>query len=511
MCPPFRPSPALLVIMNSMYAAGGPRYAQQRGFGPAVVERAPRFPRNTDKSRGLRHFSNRVCEKVKEKGQTNYNEVADELVAEYFDSLCYPPQSQEKQQYDSKNIRRRVYDALNVLMAMNIIEKEKKEIRWVGLPTSSVAERRRLEDERQQRRDRIRQKSDQLREYIIQLVAYKSLVHRNRENERNNGRPNDQSILFLPFIILNTERETNVDCAISHDKTEYAMTFDRPFEIHDDIEVLKRMGMAHGLDTGRIDEAEVERVKEYLPPALRGYVDQIIEQANNPQPEEELVEETTLDESRQQTPEQPDELERQPSEAPKPAVASTFVARGTPGSTAAAPSPGLPRANPPLSNVVTTRRFGGLGGRPLGGGFGAPVGYARPMFARGGIANRSYIQRAPNAARYVQPSQSAVFQNAQRSHTRQQLYLVQSNGGAPQPIQSTNRYQAYPPPRSVQSYRAQQQQQQQYGQSTSQVARRTAAQPQAAVQPAEYVEEQAAYEEFVEVDAPEAAEYYQME
>jgi hypothetical protein len=37
-----------------------------------------------------------------------------------------------------KNIRRRVYDALNVLMAMNIISKEKKEIRWLGLPTNSV-------------------------------------------------------------------------------------------------------------------------------------------------------------------------------------------------------------------------------------------------------------------------------------------------------------------------------------------------------------------------------------
>lgn len=45
---------------------------------------------------------------------------------------------QEKQAYDMKNIRRRVYDALNVLMAMHIIEKEKKEIRWVGLPTSSA-------------------------------------------------------------------------------------------------------------------------------------------------------------------------------------------------------------------------------------------------------------------------------------------------------------------------------------------------------------------------------------
>ncbi|KAK6046174.1 hypothetical protein COOONC_16321, partial [Cooperia oncophora] len=37
-----------------------------------------------DKSMGLRHFSTKVCEKVKEKGRTNYNQVADELVAEYF-------------------------------------------------------------------------------------------------------------------------------------------------------------------------------------------------------------------------------------------------------------------------------------------------------------------------------------------------------------------------------------------------------------------------------------------
>lgn len=37
-----------------------------------------------------------------------------------------------------KNIRRRVYDALNVLMAMNIIQKDKKEIKWKGLPTQEV-------------------------------------------------------------------------------------------------------------------------------------------------------------------------------------------------------------------------------------------------------------------------------------------------------------------------------------------------------------------------------------
>lgn len=43
-----------------------------------------------------------------------------------------------QQQYDEKNIRRRLYDALNVLMAMDIISKDKKEIQWRGLPRTSM-------------------------------------------------------------------------------------------------------------------------------------------------------------------------------------------------------------------------------------------------------------------------------------------------------------------------------------------------------------------------------------
>lgn len=35
--------------------------------------------------KGLRHFSMKVCEKVQRKGVTSYNEVADELVAEFSD------------------------------------------------------------------------------------------------------------------------------------------------------------------------------------------------------------------------------------------------------------------------------------------------------------------------------------------------------------------------------------------------------------------------------------------
>ena len=45
----------------------------------------------------------------------------------------------QHQHYDEKNIRRRVYDALNVLMAMDIIGKENKDIFWRGLPSAAVS------------------------------------------------------------------------------------------------------------------------------------------------------------------------------------------------------------------------------------------------------------------------------------------------------------------------------------------------------------------------------------
>ena len=117
----------------------------------------------------MRHFSMKVCEKVQAKGTTSYNEVADELVNELTDPGCASPTDQ---QYDQKNIRRRVYDALNVLMAMNIISKEKKEIKWLGLPTNSVQEANGLETDKTKRIERIKAKTQQLQDLILQVVTH---------------------------------------------------------------------------------------------------------------------------------------------------------------------------------------------------------------------------------------------------------------------------------------------------------------------------------------------------
>lgn len=241
----------------------------------------------TEKPTGLRHFSTKVCEKVKEKGLTNYNEVADELVADYFQNNLMKQIDVVKQEYDMKNIRRRVYDALNVLLAMNIITKNKKDIRWIGLPASASQEISRLEEEKTRREASIRAKKDALSEMIMQIVSYKNLIARNRNSEHKNGRPPQDTLLHLPFLIINTDKDTNVECSVSSDKSEFLFSFDKKFEIHDDFEVLKKLNLTCGLDTGTSTEDDLKVAKGYLPRLHQHYVDDIVENHQRVQSEKE--------------------------------------------------------------------------------------------------------------------------------------------------------------------------------------------------------------------------------
>ncbi|XP_061648292.1 transcription factor Dp-1-like isoform X4 [Phyllopteryx taeniolatus] len=276
---PQRATVSNTILVNSPHTPNSQFLTQTQPSDTSPWSSGKRGKKGEKNGKGLRHFSMKVCEKVQKKGVTTYNEVADELVAEFSsgDNLMSPNDSHV---YDQKNIRRRVYDALNVLMAMNIISKEKKEIKWIGLPTNSAQECQNLEVERQRRLERIKQKQSQLQELILQQIAFKNLVQRNRQSEQQANRPPPpNSIIHLPFIIVNTSKKTVIDCSISNDKFEYLFNFDSMFEIHDDIEVLKRMGMACGLEVGKCSPEDLKVARSLVPKALEPYV---IEMAKGP-------------------------------------------------------------------------------------------------------------------------------------------------------------------------------------------------------------------------------------
>ncbi|XP_019165971.1 PREDICTED: transcription factor-like protein DPB isoform X2 [Ipomoea nil] len=192
-----------------------------------------------DKSgRGLRQFSLKVCEKVESKGRTTYNEVADELVADFADpnnTLASPDQ-----QYDEKNIRRRVYDALNVLMAMDIISKDKKEIQWKGLPQTSINDIEELKSECLRLRNRIERKATYLEELEEQYVGLQNIIKRNEQLYGSGNSPSGG--VAFPFILVQTRPHATVEVEISEDMQLVHFDFNStPFELHDDCYVLKAM------------------------------------------------------------------------------------------------------------------------------------------------------------------------------------------------------------------------------------------------------------------------------
>ncbi|XP_036396410.1 transcription factor Dp-1b [Megalops cyprinoides] len=278
---PQRPSGSSAILVGSPHTPNTQFLTHSQPPDSSPWSTGKRSKKGEKNGKGLRHFSMKVCEKVQRKGITTYNEVADELVAEFSstDNVVSP---NDPHVYDQKNIRRRVYDALNVLMAMNIISKEKKEIKWIGLPTNSAQECQNLEVEKQRRLERIKQKQSQLQELILQQIAFKNLVQRNRQAEQQANRPPPpNSVIHLPFIIVNTSKKTVIDCSISNDKFEYLFNFDNMFEIHDDIEVLKRMGMACGLEAGKCSPEDLKMARSLVPKALEPYVTEMAQGSIN--------------------------------------------------------------------------------------------------------------------------------------------------------------------------------------------------------------------------------------
>ncbi|KAE9447799.1 hypothetical protein C3L33_20297, partial [Rhododendron williamsianum] len=143
-----------------------------------------------------------VGKKVESKGRTTYSEVADEIVAEFTEANS---SAVSLDKVEEKNIRRRVYDALNVLMALDIIFKEGKEIRWKGLPSTDVKDM---------------EQNKALRVKLMNQIGKKAAYLKDLEEQTN--------------------PHATVEIEISEDMQLVHFDFNStPFSLHDDAYILK--------------------------------------------------------------------------------------------------------------------------------------------------------------------------------------------------------------------------------------------------------------------------------
>ncbi|KAI9197179.1 uncharacterized protein BJ171DRAFT_585972 [Polychytrium aggregatum] len=206
-------------------------------YGSSPVEHSSRSASGLAK--GLRHFSRLVAEKVQSKGITTYNEVAEELVDDF--------ERQNGHNCDQKNIRRRVYDALNVLMALDIISKEHREIKWVGLPggprTNVPRDIGAIKKRIQDLRDKIVAEEVQITKNMKNKMRLEALIQQNAARQSQLKEPRQP--IHLPFVMVQCPRTTDVLVEVSDQKDEYCLTFSESFIIREDCEIVGSLVDAH--------------------------------------------------------------------------------------------------------------------------------------------------------------------------------------------------------------------------------------------------------------------------
>lgn len=99
---------------------------------------------------------------------------------------------------EQKNIKRRVYDALNVFEALGLIKKDKKKIIWKGFDESETCEILKAKVEKKRRI--LDDKQKQFQTLLYQYITLNNLIKQNKEKNVN---IDQNESVNCPFIIIN--------------------------------------------------------------------------------------------------------------------------------------------------------------------------------------------------------------------------------------------------------------------------------------------------------------------
>ncbi|CAD8162694.1 unnamed protein product [Paramecium octaurelia] len=148
--------------------------------------------------KGLRHLSIKVKEIVFEFKLTSYKDVAERLIKEqiqYQDRISDYVNSKDEQ-----NIKRRVYDAINVMIASRVLKKDGKTVK-ANFDNSGYAKNllqlKSLHEEQLNKKQKILEmKKKQLADIVWKVKAANLLIERNKSLELNN----QQQLFYFPIL-----------------------------------------------------------------------------------------------------------------------------------------------------------------------------------------------------------------------------------------------------------------------------------------------------------------------
>lgn len=211
----------------------------------------PKFKSHLQNSRntafGLKEISKRVMDIIKQSGQTTYKAISDQIVNEI----------NQKDSKDEKNIRRRIYDSLNVMKSMKLFHRDKssKTIMWnydQEFDPLNEIENKNEGDEKNNEykidswnivelKKEIKEKKEKVNLLTKDLCGLKNVLERNKREDENIPENNK---LFFPFIVIefSSDKTPKINVALNENQTKAHFGFDEAEAMYGDLDAVSKIG-----------------------------------------------------------------------------------------------------------------------------------------------------------------------------------------------------------------------------------------------------------------------------
>jgi len=180
--------------------------------------------------RGLKHLTTLVKHIVCKRQPTSFKEVAVNLI----DELIVTEGAERIK--EEKNVRRRVYDAMNVLIAAGVLERDGKSVTWKDEWDAVEIEEIRVELEKKRRK--VDEKREKFKEVLNKYLAIQHLMNRNAQGKLTPA-------VHFPFIAVSTEDSSKNSMSIKVNKTcsNLQLKVKKPISMFGDMDVLLALNM----------------------------------------------------------------------------------------------------------------------------------------------------------------------------------------------------------------------------------------------------------------------------
>ncbi|KAI6661495.1 hypothetical protein LOD99_13368 [Oopsacas minuta] len=140
------------------------------------------------------------------------------------------------------SVRRRLYDCINVLTSIGLINKDGRNLTWAGdgfkvrTPNSGPGLKQLIKSTIEDKELVLHEKTESLREMRQRIFMYNKLASRNKHSLYR-----AKSLLTLPLLLIRISNSNNIECRLSRNHMTAQYTFDGPFTIVQDAELLRSL------------------------------------------------------------------------------------------------------------------------------------------------------------------------------------------------------------------------------------------------------------------------------